>query len=142
MPAPPAFLNSWNMPAFPPGDLGTWVSSTSHSARTSPLGMTHPAAASQGCLPLRPPFHPYLCLQVIMPKYLSISSFVCLSLPLESQLPGRRDRSLSPGLRKQRNSWGRWWRKRGNSISGRRNSMSKSTVMKQHTLGGRGPGGG
>lgn len=70
-----------------------------------------------------------------MPIYL----FVCLSLQLESHLPGRGDGSVSRGLRKQRDPRGRWWREGGTSA--RRDSVSKCRVENQPRQGGAGPGG-
>lgn len=95
-------FSSWNTDAFTP-----WNPVLFHQPLCPHSIPGHVApyltAAPRRCLLHSPPFHQRLCFKVwhcLCPfTHLSV-----LSLQLESQLPGRRrDRSLSQGLRNQRN---------------------------------------
>lgn len=103
----PLALSSRNTDAFPPRNMvPLYQPLCPHSIPRHNRSLTrqlHLGDASSHS----PPFHQRLCFQVIMYNYVSVYSSVCLSLQLESQLPGRRrDRSLSQGLRNQRNLCG------------------------------------
>lgn len=97
-------FSSWNTDAFTPWNTVLFhqpLCPHSIPGHNWPLTLT---AAPRRCLLHSPPFHQRLCFQVTTHNFVSIYSSVCLSLQLESQLPGRRrDRSLSQGLRNQRN---------------------------------------
>lgn len=103
----PLALSSWNTDTFPPRNTVLLHQPLCpHSTRRHNRPLTqqlHLGDASSHS----PSFHQRLCFQVITYNYVSVYASVCLSLQRESQLPGRRrDRSLSQGLRNQRNLCG------------------------------------